>query len=142
MAPKLMLCLLATACMQMVNAQQLNFSQAIVIKLSGPGGPMLNLLNDTILTVPTGKVWKVESIAIGTEKDFVWSGGVVYTPYQAGCYVTLDGTVIAPALSDQPGLRISPIWLPAGAYTLELWQEDGNNSSAHRTLVSILEFSL
>lgn len=130
----------AVLALQSFAQGQLTWGQAILIHLHGPGGMGVNLVQDKTITVPTGRVWKIESVAIGTEKDFTSTGGVIFTPYQTGCYVTLDKRVIAPALDDHPGLRISPIWLPAGTYTLDLWDQDGYMTTEHRALISAIEF--
>ena len=115
-------------CITHSNAQSLSFSQVL-------------LVSGTPLTIPVGKVWKVENVYVGKVPKFQANSG------SGGCSGSCNGSSTTwttftisdcPTLNAVPYLRIdglaveflqgSPLWLPAGT------QVQGNqyncNSSA------------
>lgn len=120
-----------------VAAQQLSFSQAVVVTVNGNVVSPNAVVASQSITVPVGKVWKIESVAMGT----VVAG---MTRSFSDCHLVLDGVVIGPNSTgyEHAGLQISPIWLPAGSYTLDLWDDSNGSAGSHKAMISVLEFTL
>lgn len=84
--------------------------------------------NSNLGTVPSGKIWKIESFACS------------YTVSQGGLHLMLNGVeagLLSPT-SLQTDIIKYPIWLPAGT---QLGFEN-NNSGGQMVWFSIIEFNL
>lgn len=115
----------------------LQFSQVLNYNLSITGGGSVTYAKDNVtLTVPAGKVWKIES---GHLSEQITSSSAQY--YVPGGYLLLDGSIIAGESSNNYDPKF-PIWLSPGTYTLTL--QGGTNSSNYYWygFVSIIEFNV
>jgi hypothetical protein len=104
--------------MQFNNAQHLTFSGTS----STAQGTVLNI------TVPAGKVWKVESGSI----CWIYQGKASTT----GIYLLLDNQI----LQSPDNNKSTPIWLPAGSYKVEY--NTSNGSYSYSGAISVLEFNI
>lgn len=121
----------------------MQFNQVINLTIStsfAPGNSSSN--NQTlVVTVPAGKVWKIESANMSYQS----SSSSKYFVADASneiCQVVLDGAIIAVSSDDfykTPG----PIWLAEGAHTFIL-QGFINSSSQYRwhALITAIEFNV
>ena len=105
-----------------INAQgNLEYNKVKLVTINGSSP-------DIVITVPVGKVWKIESAIVGY--------------YQYGSpTMYLDNQLIY-----QTGLanKIFPIWLPSGSYTLSLFCVSCNGSSGPGNLkgsISAIEYN-
>lgn len=118
---------------------QLQFSQALSIELSGV---LIGNSNDAIaqtlsIVVPAGRVWKIESVHHSAMRNT--GGGDV--PVLGQTMVTLNGVLLVPKTGNShAGIIMSPMWLPPGTYTLQLWQDSDAAIVQVRAIVSVLEF--
>lgn len=98
----------------------LQFNQVKLISISSTWSNFQYWLqNDTLITVPIGKVWKIESGICST-----FSSGVL-----------IDGR----------NLTVFPFWLPSGTYTLScsVNQNYSNNSNnIPKATISAIEFNI
>ena len=81
-----------------INAQgNLEYNKVKLVTINGSSP-------DIVITVPVGKVWKIESAIVGS---YIYGSPNIYLDYQ---------------IIYQPGLvnKIFPIWLPSGSYTLSI----------------------
>lgn len=108
-----MLCLCAFVAKAQANLQ---FNQVKLIKLSyvTPNSNSYQVY-DQVITVPAGKVWKIESVigsAQGGTSNYV-------SPTTS---VILDGVILSFYSSSTGNYQAAafPIWLPEGSYTLGL----------------------
>ena len=120
------------------DAQSLGFSQGIFFnaKVNVPINTIpRNIPNDTTITVPVGRMWKIQSISSGYQ-----ASNITYLSESSGIYqVYLNGTQIygiGPGNTGTP-LPEFPIWLPAGTYNLQFFYDNG---SSYTTLVRQVNF--
>ena len=128
-----------------VNAQNnLQFNAAKYITITGT--PSSNnqgvLIATTPITVPAGKVWKIESA--GT--SYVLSSPTLYT-VSACPSLMLDFSFIyistSPNSAVDANCAAMPIWLPAGSYNLRLVaMGSGTSGSTANGYISGIEFNL
>lgn len=116
----------------------LQFNQVKYIKLSYVT-PNNNSYQgyDQVITVPPGKVWKIESV-IGSAQ-----GNSNYV--SPTTTVTLDGVVLSFYSSSSNGYQAAPlpIWLPEGSYTLSLVSSASLTTGTTITgRVSAIEFNI
>lgn len=128
--------LLAIAAMGQGNLQ---FNQVKYINLSYvlPNGNSYQTY-DQVITVPAGKVWKIES-AIGSNK----SNSTSYVSPTTS--VTLDGGILSFYSSSTGNYQAAafPIWLPEGSYTLGLISAGSSfTGSTIIGRVSLIEFNV
>lgn len=120
-----------------VSAQgDLQFSQVINYDLFvQANGSTYYGTDEVTLTVPAGKVWKIES---GHLSERITNSNQYHIP---GGYLLLDGSIIAGESSNNYDPKF-PIWLSPGTYTITL--QGGTNSSdyAWTAFVSIIEFNV
>ncbi len=94
----------------------LQFNQVKLIKLSyvTPNSNSYQVY-DQVITVPAGKVWKIESV-IGSAQS---ATNNYVSPTTS---VTLDGVILSFYSSSTGSYQAAafPIWLPEGSYTLGL----------------------
>ena len=95
------------------------------------------------ITVPAGKVWKIES-AVSNSYDPVTLGSTLVSN-RAGV-ILINGKVIFQASMNlnlpyfsQP---ILPMWLPAGTYTLSIKSSFLSNGNEYVGAVSAIEFNV
>ncbi len=104
----------------------LQFSKVISESFTLPtAGGGAGIQYSTLRTVPTGKVWKIESMGSGSEQ---------------GCGFEINGNRF-PFYSNQPHsiLKQNPIWLSAGT-TLRFYNNDQYSSLSF--YFSIIEFNV
>jgi hypothetical protein len=94
------------------------------------------------ITVPSGKVWKIES-ALGS----AYIPGTNQTTITSAPVILLDGRVLFQTNLGTSVLTITnpsvPFWLPAGSYTLTIKSPNSNATTAQFLgSVSILEFNV
>lgn len=120
------------------NAQgvlQFNAVKNINLYITGPGSSTAD--NDTVITIPQGKVWKVESAS--TSENYVPGG---WSPYLGdGAFVFIDNTVVY--FSDIDYRTPFPLWLKAGTHNFTLSGYQGSSSQYEwRALISAIEFNV
>ncbi len=121
----LILCfLLANAVYSQNNLQ---FSKVITESFTLPtAGYGAGTQFSTLKTVPTGKVWKIESMGSGNEQGSGFElNGIRFTLYGGNQSYSI--------------LKQNPIWLSAGT-TLRFWNID--NYSSQSFYFSIIEFNI
>ncbi len=107
-----------------VNAQGLEFSRVVILK-----GELPTTAVTIIGTVPAGKVWKVEAVAM--EYNIRWlanNGQIELNSTGDEAFIFADNT-------DEK--LVNPVWLPEGE-TIELKR----NSSTDGYFFSIIEFTV
>lgn len=116
-----------------------NYSISVAGSSTGASG--YNITTTTI-TVPAGKVWKIEACHVSTSGS---SNPTAYsspgaTSSSIGLSVTLDLGVISNGSNGFNG----PLWLAAGAHTLVLYGTAYNTSQTytHNVLMSGIEFNI
>ncbi|MCB9233331.1 MAG: hypothetical protein H6581_16860 [Bacteroidia bacterium] len=131
-----------------LEAQSLAFSKAVYFDVDLEIAPFVVPYNtpfDTIITVPAGKVLKLESISAGYSS----SSSSRYDPPSSNHYVFLNnsqiyGYVTTPNVS-YPQVNY-PIWLPAGSYELRFVYNSSSPSSSitrnYHYFLSALEFEV
>lgn len=119
-------------CILLANAvcsqNNLQFSKVISESFTLPtAGYGAGIQYSTLRTVPTGKVWKIESMGSGSEQ---------------GCGFEINGNRF-PFYTNQPYsiLKQNPIWLSAGT-TLRFFNNDQNSYEARSFYFSIIEFNV
>lgn len=115
----------------------LQFSQVINYNLFvQANGSVYYDTDEVTLTVPAGKVWKIES---GHLSEQITNSNNQYKV--PGGYLLLDGSIIAGESSNNYDPKF-PIWLSPGTYTITL--QGGTNSSNYAwfAFVSIIEFNV
>lgn len=118
---------------------QLQFSQALSLELTGV---LVGNSNDAVaqtlnIVVPAGRVWKIESVHHSAMRNT--GGGDV--PVLGQTMITLNGVLLVPKTGNShAGIVMSPMWLPPGTYTLELWQDSDAAIVQVKAIVSVLEF--
>jgi hypothetical protein len=146
----------------------LQFSKAILIKINGTriltsqSAAAMFVFKDTTITVPAGKVWKVESANV-TLQNTNPAPNVSQIEDQLsnsymGTYLLLDNKIISQKSNTiitaggiyQANLGFSfPIWLPTGTYPIRLLFQCGTYTFGAYTSsitgyggMSILEFNI
>lgn len=116
----------------------LQFNQVLTysgtIGASGPGGVAGSLTPTSIYTVPTGKVWKIETKTIPTGPLKFYINGVEFKDY---LIVTSGSGAVAVTSAS------NPIWLKAADfiyYTITSWPTGSAVSSDF--FISIIEFNI
>ncbi len=143
-----------------LSQTNLQFSKVVYFKTSGnyQGNPnlsnVINQLNykDTSISVPVGKVWKIESANVTSHGG---SSGFELAPVNSGYsyggnFLLLDNLLIASQTSaNYTESKIDkysnfPIWLPSGSYSLKLIGQSVAASVSYTVYASIsaLEFTL
>jgi hypothetical protein len=109
----------------------LQFNQVIHVKNTGsayaPGAATV-----TSITVPTGKVWKIESASATDGDELSIDGQLVYgLPYMQGTNSYLS-------------MHINmPVWLGPGTYSVTLYNDQAINAqAAYTTVISGIEFNV
>ncbi|CAN5290017.1 hypothetical protein BH09BAC1_BH09BAC1_02600 [soil metagenome] len=94
------------------------------------------------LTVPAGKVWKIESAHVSSQSSSSSNQYNISTGSSTVCYIILDEAIIATFDSYAP-LVGGAIWLKEGTHTL-LLQGYVNSSSTYKFngLVTGIEFNI
>jgi len=125
MASRLFACLaLSSISLVAWGQNELKFNQVIYIQLSGgPNTANHEAVDSQTITVPAGYVWKVESVDAQRSSSAQESNDY----YSQLAYLKLNGIVITPLTGTNTSANTSwithkrtPIWLPAGTYTLTL----------------------
>lgn len=120
------LLLLITACSAFAQGN-LQFNRALKLDLNGP--PAVSPGNNVeeaatiTVTVPAGKVWKIESTnASVTKGTLTTTAAAGYSGPTTGLLIFLDDVAIyANDFFDQKLIPHQIQWLPAGTYTFSLW---------------------
>lgn len=117
--------------------QELSFSQSV-----GVTNPQTQIT----ITVPTGKVWKIESaFAAGKTYQSSSSYGGAYGLYTENLTLAINERIIYNSTQNTPQ-AIFPIWLPAGSYTLTLGRNGIINPPTFPTTyngsISAIEFNI
>lgn len=93
------------------------------------------------VTIPSGKIWKIESAAVS---PIFPTGGYLGQTYN--CFTlkldswTLYTKLCSGAVRDPINF---PIWLPAGTYTLRLYNDQNSLSNTFQEgMLSIIEFNI
>jgi hypothetical protein len=137
----LKLILLVTCLIQVKTVKSqgnnLQFNQAIYTNINySPSNQYTTTQN---LTVPTNKVWKIESAAAGSNN--VNSNGVLIP----GGTISVNDIVIFsspnPVLPNLPNLSNLPLWLPSGNYTLSI-STDGGYTGVWKGFISGIEYNV
>jgi hypothetical protein len=104
-----------------IKAQgNLEYNRVVLVTLSG----LYYQPVDTIFTIPTGKVWKIES---------AMAGNIEYPGFTHMLY--LNGKMFFASNSSYGG--IFPIWLPAGTYTLSAICAQGASNYTNGSISAI-----
>lgn len=140
---KIILTLVVLANLMMVAKAQgnLQFNQVIYRELSITiTANITNPFTQITLTVPAGKVWKIESVITSQITGAAGSYG-----YYTDGIITLNGRVLHFGGWDSPSPL--PVWLPEGSYTLVLSRNCAPcySSSSPPTIngsISAIEFNI
>ena len=93
------------------------------------------------VTIPAGKIWKIETADVA---PIFPTGGYLGQP--AGCFtLKLDSWTLYSKYCSGESHKPEqfPIWLPAGTYTLRLYNDQNAISNTfHEGMVSIIEFNI
>lgn len=146
---------LLTIIVTFVKAQgNLQFNRVVYLNISGT--QFLNLYSklvfiDTVISVPTNKVWKIESANVTTQSRDGIQSSTIYQIYQSneflgGTHLLLNNVIIS-SNDNKPTVNNTkfPIWLPSGTYPLRLLGQFGSASGTYLTgaaAISILEFNI
>ena len=104
----------------------LQFNKAQHLAFSGTFSTSQSTISN--ITVPAGKVWKVESGSI----CWIYQGKA----NTSGIYLLIDNQML-----QSPDIhQSSPIWLPEGTYKIEY--NTSNSSYSYSGGISILEFNI
>ncbi|MEO1415055.1 MAG: hypothetical protein AAFW00_07235, partial [Bacteroidota bacterium] len=131
---------LTQACLNHSFGQKdLDFNDVIYIELNGINGNSPEILDSVVVTIPTGRVWKIES-AHTTNRD-----PSTQVPDISGwTFITLNYVRITPVygFAEVSNLEMFPLWLPAGQYTFRLVRGATASTVGDLTqgFVSILEY--
>lgn len=128
--------LLSVAAMAQGNLQ-FNQVKNIVLSYTTPNSNSYQTYNQTI-TVPAGKVWKIESV-IGSAQ------GPTTNYVSPTTTITLDGVVLFFYVSGSNNYQWAPlpIWLPEGTYDLGLVSSSGvSTGMVISGRVSAIEFNV
>jgi hypothetical protein len=118
----------------------LEFNQVLVLSVPASGGVTVNNTNPlaTIsLTVPAGKVWKIESASL-----LEIGAGVKRPPNTAGVSFDFNNFVLLGR--DSFGLLKAdfPIWVPEGTYNLNINTCCSATCSNCQGKISVIEFNI
>jgi len=83
------------------------------------------------ITVPADKVWKIESGSCSTIE-----GGVVY-----GSHLSIGNQLLFSHSNAQVFYHSPPIWLPAGTYSISIYNSSGG-AYIFKTNISAIEFNI
>jgi len=89
-----------------------------------------------VITVPAGKVWKIE---MATSSAYFSASNS--TSFNNGGSINLDGKIIFNAASASNSTQL-PFWIPAGSYTLSLKSNFISNGYVFIGSVSAIEFNI
>lgn len=117
--------------------QEITFTQAATAT---------NPQTQTTFTVPSGKVWKIESaFTASNQYQSSSSPAGAYGFYTADCYLAINGRIVYSAV--QSVQTHFPIWLPTGTYTLTLGRTgivtpNASNPTTWNGSISAIEFNV
>jgi hypothetical protein len=129
----------------------LQFNQVYNLNYSGTqtptaGVPTVTFQNASI-SVPAGKVWKIESANVTTQQSI--STGYLLHPIVngGGTFLMLNNIVIANNLGttmNYDKFTCFPFWLPAGTYPVKLVGQYPNDYGAWTAYsnISVIEFNI
>lgn len=102
--------------------------------------PVLNFVSNTLwtpsvgtITVPTGKVWKIETVTYLGGNSGTWWPLVGLSDY-----VILEDFLVYD--DDNNIKKLFPLWLPSGTYTIKANQ--GTTNQDKRIAISAIEFNV
>lgn len=134
-----MVCAVSISAGVMAQGGSLEFNQVKVLELNVDNATGQATEKKTILniTVPAGKVWKIESANVA-EKYNSSTYDLNYSLGDDG-KLFLNETMISPDSDYQP---VFPIWLNAGSYTLTLQGNTSSSSYSWNGMVTAIEFNV
>jgi hypothetical protein len=126
------------------SSQNLQFNQVLNYNFSGyvPSASGYQIIQSNNVTVPIGKVWKVESASCR-----------VVLPGGSGIFGSANAMTCAMLINSSPASILhgtshasiyTPIWLSSGNHTLELLvnNNSGYGGNSSNGAVSIIEFNI
>jgi hypothetical protein len=115
----------------------LQFNQAILTEFSctNPANYINGPCNPASFSVPVGKVWKIEQASLFVD---LLSGFSVNNPSQ-GYSLFINNTLI---FSSNGNLVFTPLWLPAGSYTIKVANICNTNCYPYRGSINAIEFNI
>jgi hypothetical protein len=147
---KLILIALSMISLEVSAQGNLQFNQVYNLNYSGTQTPTSSVPTVTFqnasISVPAGKVWKIESANVTTQ--FSNSSSILPAfANQSGTFLMLNNLVIANSVrnsGDFDKFTCFPIWLPAGTYPVKLFGQYPNLYYAWTAYsnISIIEFNI
>jgi hypothetical protein len=127
-------------CPLLYSQGNLQFNQVVVTPFSSPfaagqQSTVLRAANPSSITVPAGKVWKIESACMT-------AGDATSKFVNPGDYLFLDNFLLWGTIGNGavPADITFPIWLSAGTYNLRVTYTSANNS--YTGAISAIEFNI
>jgi hypothetical protein len=113
----------------------LQFNQVIIrdFTVNNLGTPSSAICSPSTISVPAGKVWKIEqaSVYIDTYTNST-STGVTYSLFVGNSLVSRNVT------------SLTPLWLPEGTYTIKIVTDTFGNpySNSYKASINAIEFNI